>query len=493
MSGVRPASCDVLECIARSEDPRAVVWRGSGLDSREQGIKILGIPVGHHDFITAFLERKATEHQTLLRRIPVVPDVQSAWLLLLHCAQARANFLLRGVQPSLSIQFATDHDNNMWRCMCEIPHLPPEQCDAGVRNTATLPMVLGGMGLRSATRMRNAAFWASWADCLPMIWQRHPAVAAELVREFEDAPATPCLQEVVESGRGLTGVMGFEPPLWRQLMAGERPPAREPDETDPGSQRSGWQHEAVSRVERAFRDTVLFPQLSEQARALVRSQGGPIAGSALAATPTCLLTRIESHLFRVVLLRRLRQPLPLSAHNCRCGRPLDVLGHHRAACARAGVLGQMGFAVESVVARICREGGGRVRTNIMVRDLDMELPHGEDARRLEVVVDGLPLFGGRQLAVDTTLVGVLHANGQPMRRTPDEDWVRLLAARRRKERTYPELVGRRGRATLVVLAGEIGGRWSEETRSFLSQLAKARARSEIPLMRKRMEQAWWLR
>ena len=64
---------------------------------------------------------------------------------------------------------------------------------------------------------------------------------------------------------------------------------------------------------------------------------------------------------------------------------------------------------------------------------------------------------------------------------------------RRKERTYPELVGRRGRATLAVLAGEVGGRWSGETRSFLNQLAKVRARSESILMRKRVEQAWRLR
>ena len=40
-----------------------------------------------------------------------------------------------------------------------------------------------------------------------------------------------------------------------------------------------------------------------------------------------------------------------------------------------------------------------------------------DARRLEVVVDGLSLCGGRQLAVDTTLVEVLHANGQPILQT----------------------------------------------------------------------------
>ena len=38
----------------------------------------------------------------------------------------------------------------------------------------------------------------------------------------------------------------------------------------------------------------------------------------------------------------------------------------------------------------------------------------------------------------------------------------LDAARRRKARTYPELAGGRGRAKLVVLAGEIGGRFFGE-------------------------------
>ena len=41
-------------------------------------------------------------------------------------------------------------------------------------------------------------------------------------------------------------------------------------------------------------------------------------------------------------------------------------------------------------------------------------------------------------------------------------------------------------------AFEVGGRWSTETRTFLSLLAHGRARSERPLMRKRVEQAWRL-
>ena len=74
------------------------------------------------------------------------------------------------------------------------------------------------------------------------------------------------------------------------------------------------------------------------------------------------------------------------------------------------MLGRRGFALESLAARICREAGGRVRTNMFLRDMDLPLPVG-DARRFQIVVDGLPLRGGAQLAVDTTF-GVCSARGR---------------------------------------------------------------------------------
>ena len=45
----------------------------------------------------------------------------------------------------------------------------------------------------------------------------------------------------------------------------------------------------------------------------------------------------------------------VSQRTCRCGHPLDICGHHCAACAAAGVLGRRGFAIESVVVGICWE------------------------------------------------------------------------------------------------------------------------------------------
>ena len=149
-----------------------------------------------------------------------------------------------------------------------------------------------------------------------------------------------------------------------------------------------------------------------------------------------------------------------------------------------------GFALESAVARICREAGARVSANVFLRDLD--LPIGAmDQRRIEVIAEGLPVFHGAQLAINATLVSPLRADCEPQhRRCPEVDGAALTFARRRKEHTYPELVGGRGRARLVVVAGETVGRFSEETQTFLRLLAGAKTRSTPKVLRARARQSW---
>ena len=57
--------------------------------------------------------------------------------------------------------------------------------------------------------------------------------------------------------------------------------------------------------------------------------------------------------------------------------------------------------------------------------------------RIEVIVDGLSLWHGAQLAVDTTLVSPLHGDGTARRHAATTSGVALQAARRAKETTYP--------------------------------------------------------
>ena len=106
-----------------------------------------------------------------------------------------------------------------------------------------------------------------------------------------------------------------------------------------------------------------------------------------------------------------------------------------------------------------------------------------DDRRLEVLADNLTLWGGAQLGVDTTLVSPVRRNGTPYPHAAEEDGVRLDAARARKEAKYPEL-RRNRRCRLVVTAMEVGGRWSEESWTFLRLLAEAKAQTVTPALRR---------
>ena len=224
-----------------------------------------------------------------------------------------------------------------------------------------------------------------------------------------------------------------------------------------------------------FRAEHILPHLTPTRRAMLRSQSGPVAGIPFSVAPSSFLTRLEPALFRVLLQRRLSLPLPLplSKRSCQCGRLLDAFGHHRAACSRSGVLGRRGFSLESGAARVCREAGGRAATNLLVGDMDLGVPNAHDSRRLEVV-DGLPLFGGAQFAVDTTLVSAVQGDGQPQRGASDRDAVALNCARKKKETTHTELVRRDNRARLVFWPWRLEAGGLRKTRTFVQLLAQTK-------------------
>ena len=62
----------------------------------------------------------------------------------------------------------------------------------------------------------------------------------------------------------------------------------------------------------------------------------------------------------------------------------------------------------------------------------------------------------------------------------------LAAARRTKERTCPEFTGEGGRARLVVLAAEVGDRWSAEIVQFFVALSNTKAESIPEVLRGRV-------
>ena len=170
---------------------------------------------------------------------------------------------------------------------------------------------------------------------------------------------------------------------------------------------------------------------------------------ALSVAPASFLTRIDSVLFRV------RLPLSFSFPLVQMWLSFGFLWTPSCSVFESRCVGTARSAVKSAAARVCLEAGGRVTLNMMVKDMDLPVPQAHNTRRLELVTDGLPLFGVTQLASDTTLVCTCDSSAR--RGAAHRDGVALVAARRTQERTYPELIGPRAR-------------WSE--------LASAKARSD---------------
>ena len=109
------------------------------------------------------------------------------------------------------------------------------------RDITTLPMRLGGLGLRSAGRIAPGAYWASWADALPMLRDRLPAATEEILAHLSGEPEG-CLREL-QTASGILDREGFVGrPSWQELRAGARPPP--PLTADPGE----WEHGFTTRL-----------------------------------------------------------------------------------------------------------------------------------------------------------------------------------------------------------------------------------------------------
>ena len=232
-----------------------------------QGVKILGSPVGCEEFVSSFIERRLADEQKLWDAIPSVLDLQCAWQVLLQCAGPRCHHLLRTVPPSLSEVYAQGHDNSQ------------------IEMARHIPLRMGGLGLRSAQRLAPAAYWASWADALPMLQQRLPNLTRQVVECLYVEGATGCLGDFQAASRTLDRSGFVNRPSWEALQRGIRP-QRPTAAVEPGEWQHAWQHYSSSSSEYHFRETVVLAQSCAADQAHLRSHSGPCASLVFCGSPT---------------------------------------------------------------------------------------------------------------------------------------------------------------------------------------------------------------
>ena len=325
------------------------VWRGDK-PPNQRGMVVLGSPVGHPDFMAAWTAQRMAQEQELLEHLPLLPDLQCAWLLLALCASPRANHALRTVPPPDISLYAQAHDAAMWATLLELLGGASDTTEAALlaRAVASLPAALGGLGLQSASRLAPAGHPGQ-------IPGHGGAVATPSGRRQCPVPCRCGRSQTASDPEGWGDC-----PSWHDITGGLL--AAPHAEAGLGDWPHSWQFHASRTRNLYYRDRVLLPTLPPDHRALLRSQSGPHAGSWLAAIPGEAATTLSPEAMQVALRRRLRLPLPIasgrSGPSPGCGRPVDLLGDHALACPRTGLLARRAKVVERAWIRVAREAVG---------------------------------------------------------------------------------------------------------------------------------------
>ena len=151
------------------------------------------------------------KERALWEAIPTVPDMQCAWQILLQSANPRANHTMRKMPPSCCAAYCSAHDEGIWNTAKVLLDVHPE---GETQPSATLPMRMGGLGLRSAVRC-----------ALHMISERTPVVANDVVRKLSnEEPQDGCLGELRAAANELDHKGFWWRPSWTELHEGSRPP-----------------------------------------------------------------------------------------------------------------------------------------------------------------------------------------------------------------------------------------------------------------------------
>ena len=336
-------------------------------------ITVLGTPIGSEDCVREKMNRRVEEE----RRLGHNPrGARPAVCVLLQSANPRANHSLRTMSPSQSVEYARAHDEGIWQVVSTLLDLRERGEHDQARQVATLPMRQGGLGLRSASRGAEAAYWASRVDGLPMISERNPAVAEHVEHTMtQEVHHEGCLAELHNACGTLDREGFWWRPTWSELRHGKRPP--ESTSSEPGEWKHGWQFWASSVSDTHFRKNSVLPRCTATRQAHLRSHSGHNAGVELACAPTTPECRC-----RLSCSACFNSHSPIAEATCEgvvilwiC---LDATEPHafRQAVSRSG-------PIERMVARIFPEAA-QVRHNAYLRDVNIGVS-SVDERRVEVL------------------------------------------------------------------------------------------------------------
>ena len=175
-----------------------LVWTGAlYLPGDQQGLLVLGAPLGSAAFVRRELGRKRAVQEQLFSRLHAVGDLQSARRKVSHTSMTTPS--VRVLRP----------------CFFKAPNI---RCPS--------PRSASRLGLRSAIDAAPSAYWASWADCLPTIRARAPLAADRLVQAPQSATETAAPLAAARHAAACLREQGYNASPWASLQQGQPPPGQ---------------------------------------------------------------------------------------------------------------------------------------------------------------------------------------------------------------------------------------------------------------------------
>ena len=215
---LRVEKCSVYVPDSLSEElSRAEVLDGCNTRqlAHSASLESLGVMLGSDSDIRAHCDKQVAEMEQRFRllRHPAMP-VQAAFLLLRSCALPSLSFLTRTTPPELLRESAQRFDGLVRETFLHIMQLDPQRITKSKVATAeelfamlSLPLKLGGMGLRAAESISPSAYFSSAASILPDFLRAFPAIAdrsgyseTELHQQLEACRALMEQQGVARAG-----------------------------------------------------------------------------------------------------------------------------------------------------------------------------------------------------------------------------------------------------------------------------------------------------
>jgi hypothetical protein len=380
---------------------------------KDEGIKLLGCPIGSDKFVTKVLAVEMRSLRAKLNRLGLIADMPQEQMLILRCCIVPSvGHLFRTTSPTLAREAAFKFDLHVNKCLekyfgagCfpkkvlkNFSKWPIQFC-YGRR-----PIGLGGLGLKRATNTLEAA----WIAGLISAWDALNRVTKnKLVR-----PLSECFKRLDETS--LDAIHKIPVALQELLSSRSTKRAdtlaklRGRDGQLDASKLKGRKHlqRLIGNVVESRESDMLLRRILNQynnrtAHRLARFLSNECRDSVAFATvvPTTPDLAIGPLEYRYLLSRALDMPVPgrkaLGSSKCDCGKVLDEAGHHLFNCFRT-------FAHDSGVRAIKRMCGA---ARLLARVEPYGCTVGGDLKRPDLEVLDL-LANGKGLLLDLTTVDV---------------------------------------------------------------------------------------